>query len=56
MRRAKETDKARLTAEYQRLVRGLVEQGALPQGGEQLLANPALPEDVLQETMPGVGV
>ncbi len=31
---------------------GLVAQGAL-RGGEDWLANPALPEDVVRETVPG---
>ncbi|KXZ50909.1 hypothetical protein GPECTOR_14g156 [Gonium pectorale] len=52
IRRAREADAARLQAEYQRLVQGLVAQGAL-RGGEDWLANPALPEDVVRETVPG---
>ncbi|GLC50205.1 hypothetical protein PLESTB_000354000 [Pleodorina starrii] len=50
IRRAREADAARLQAEYNRLVAGLVAQGAL-RGGEDWLANPALPEDVVQETV-----
>ena len=62
----KETDEARLRDEYQKLVRGLVTQGVLrgggggrgggaggAAGGDEWLANPALPEDILQETVPG---
>jgi len=52
--RAKATDADRLRNEYQRLVSGLVQQGALPQGaGDESLQNPVLPEDVLAETIPG---
>ena len=52
----KRTDEQRLREEYQRLVQGLVTRGALSQerGGEELMANPVLPEDILQETIPGV--
>jgi len=39
-------------------LQGLVNQGTLPDpgrsGGEEWLAHPALPEDVLRETVPGV--
>lgn len=52
IRRSREADAARLQAEYNRLVQGLVAQGAL-RGGEDWLANPALPEDVVRETVPG---
>ncbi|GLI64983.1 hypothetical protein VaNZ11_008408 [Volvox africanus] len=52
IRRAREADAARLQTEYNRLVAGLVAQGAL-RGGEDWLANPALPADVVQETVPG---
>lgn len=38
-------------------MQGLVSQGTLPDpgrvGGEEWLAHPALPEDVLRETVPG---
>lgn len=52
--RAKATDADRLRNEYQRLVSGLVQQGALEQGaGDDVLSNPVLPEDVLRETVPG---
>ncbi|KAG2438141.1 hypothetical protein HXX76_005750 [Chlamydomonas incerta] len=52
IRRAREADAQRLQSEYNRLVQGLVAQGAL-RGGEDWLANPALPEDVVAETVPG---
>lgn len=52
--RAKVTDAERLRTEYQRLVAGLVQQGALPQGpGDDVLQNPVLPQDILAETVPG---
>ncbi|QDZ25410.1 DNA repair helicase Rad3 [Chloropicon primus] len=50
---AKATDAQRLSDEYNRLVRGLAQQGAIPQGGEEWLSNPALPQDILQEAVPG---
>lgn len=57
--RAKSTDAQRLKDEYQRLVRGLQTQGNLPSadprpagaGGEDWLANPALPEDIMREAV-----
>lgn len=57
--RAKSTDAQRLKDEYQRLVRGLRTQGNLPSadprpggsGGEDWLANPALPEDIMREAV-----
>ena len=57
--RVKETDAERLKEEYRRLVTGLANQGALPgvESGEvdasQWLANPALPQDILREAVPG---
>ncbi|KAK9916757.1 hypothetical protein WJX75_006598 [Coccomyxa subellipsoidea] len=56
--KCKATDEQRLKAEYQRLIGGLQERGALPRGrptpgGEDWLANPALPEDILREAVPG---
>jgi len=53
---AKATDADRLRKEYNRLVQGLVDRGALPAartGGEDWLQNPALPTDILQEAVPG---
>jgi len=54
--RVKETDAERLKEEYRRLVSGLSSQAALPTGGAETsdwLANPALPQDILQEAVPG---
>jgi DNA excision repair protein ERCC-2 len=58
--RAKATDEGRLRAEYDRLVQGLQAQGTLggggddgPGGGEDWLANPVIPADVLREAVPG---
>lgn len=63
--RVKETDAQRLREEYRRLVSGLALQGALPTAGEAIasggggpdesmwLANPALPEDIVREAVPG---
>lgn len=56
--RTKETDAARLREEYDRLVAGLRGaagdggDGGLPRG-EEWLANPAVPQDVLAEAVPG---
>lgn len=50
----KSSDQQRLTDEYQRLVRGLANVGQF--GGsdaDNVLANPALPADILQEAVPG---
>lgn len=52
IRRVKETDANRLRVEYEKLVRGLVSGGAL-RGGEDWLANPVLPDDIVRETVPG---
>jgi len=49
---ARQANAGRLQAEYQRLVAGLAAQGAV-RGGEEWLANPALPDDLLAETVPG---
>lgn len=65
--RMKQADKARLDAEYQRLVEGLRSSHSVvapdynnPSTGERidttndtLLANPVLPDDVLEEAIPG---
>ncbi|KAK9823916.1 hypothetical protein WJX72_006337 [[Myrmecia] bisecta] len=58
--KAKATDASRLRAEYDRLVSGLQLQGAIPEGsssalpaGDDWLANPALPQDILREAVPG---
>jgi hypothetical protein len=52
VRRAQAANRARLDAEYRRLVDNLVEAQQL-RGGEEWLANPSLPEDVVRESMPG---
>ncbi|KAK3282581.1 hypothetical protein CYMTET_9690 [Cymbomonas tetramitiformis] len=52
----KESDQQRLNTEYRRLVEGLADQGVLqrPNGhGEDYLANPVVPDDILQEAVPG---
>lgn len=58
--KAKATDAQRLKDEYNRLWSGLAQQGHLPAqnrsplpGGEDTLANPALPQDILQEAVRG---
>ncbi|KAK9840775.1 hypothetical protein WJX81_004020 [Elliptochloris bilobata] len=53
--KCKQTDANRLTTEYNRLVAGLQERGVLNPlpGGEEFVANPALPEDILRESVPG---
>jgi len=48
----KESDSKRLNDEYQRLVSGLANTGALP-ANEELPANPLLPADILQQAVPG---
>ncbi|KAF8006511.1 hypothetical protein BT93_K0720 [Corymbia citriodora subsp. variegata] len=50
--RFKATDESRLRAEYQRLVEGLALRGDL-QVNDTWLANPALPDDILKEAVPG---
>nr|XP_043637071.1 general transcription and DNA repair factor IIH helicase subunit XPD [Erigeron canadensis] len=50
--RFKEKDNGRLRAEYNRLVEGLAQRGNLPIG-DTWLANPALPDDILKEAVPG---
>lgn len=50
--KAQAANRARLDAEYRRLVDNLVEAQQL-RGGEEWLANPTLPEDVVRESMPG---
>ncbi|CAM9626346.1 unnamed protein product, partial [Chrysoparadoxa australica] len=51
----KASDRERLNQEYQRLVRGLAESGPEQSGPatDAVLANPALPADILQEAVPG---
>ncbi|GJM94578.1 hypothetical protein PR202_ga11235 [Eleusine coracana subsp. coracana] len=48
----KATDANRLRAEYNRLVDGLAQRGNLPIS-DAWLANPALPDDILKEAVPG---
>ncbi|XP_071716264.1 general transcription and DNA repair factor IIH helicase subunit XPD isoform X2 [Rutidosis leptorrhynchoides] len=50
--RFKASDAGRLRAEYNRLVEGLAQRGNLPTG-DTWLANPALPDDILKEAVPG---
>jgi len=50
--KAQAANRARLDAEYRRLVDNLVEAQQL-RGGEEWLSNPTLPEDVVRESMPG---
>ncbi|KAK1319632.1 DNA repair helicase UVH6 [Acorus calamus] len=45
-------DAGRLRAEYNRLVEGLAQRGNLPIS-DTWLANPALPDDILKEAVPG---
>lgn len=52
--RAKQTDERRLRQEYERLVNGLAQQGVLARGGgEDILMNPVIPDDILREAVPG---
>ncbi|KAF8401662.1 hypothetical protein HHK36_012608 [Tetracentron sinense] len=50
--RFKATDAGRLRAEYNRLVEGLAQRGNLPIS-DTWLSNPALPDDILKEAVPG---
>ncbi|CAL9782182.1 unnamed protein product [Musa acuminata subsp. burmannicoides] len=50
--RFKATDATRLRTEYNRLVEGLAQRGSLPIT-DAWLANPALPDDILKEAVPG---
>ncbi|KAM4751729.1 LOW QUALITY PROTEIN: general transcription and DNA repair factor IIH helicase subunit XPD, partial [Cyanocitta cristata] len=52
LQRVKESDSRRLADEYQRLVQGLREAGAA-RASDLVLANPVLPDEVLQEAVPG---
>eukprot|EP00639_Heterosigma_akashiwo_P012407 CAMPEP_0206361122 /NCGR_PEP_ID=MMETSP0294-20121207/149_1 /ASSEMBLY_ACC=CAM_ASM_000327 /TAXON_ID=39354 /ORGANISM="Heterosigma akashiwo, Strain CCMP2393" /LENGTH=597 /DNA_ID=CAMNT_0053805897 /DNA_START=1 /DNA_END=1795 /DNA_ORIENTATION=+ len=53
VKEAKQSDAAKLQEEYQSLVRGLAEAAAQQRGPDAALANPALPQDILQEAVPG---
>ncbi|GBG88390.1 hypothetical protein CBR_g47089 [Chara braunii] len=48
----KATDAARLRQEYTRLVEGMAQRGNLPIA-DHWLANPAVPDDILREAVPG---
>lgn len=48
----READEERLKNEYNRLVQGLREAN-IARENEQILANPTLPDDILQEAIPG---
>lgn len=50
--RVKETDSEKLQNEYQKLVEGLMEAEQAREE-ERFMANPVLPEDLLQEAVPG---
>lgn len=50
--RFKATDAGKLRAEYSRLVEGLAQRGNLS-SGDTWLSNPALPDDILKEAVPG---
>jgi hypothetical protein len=52
VKEAQAATRQRLDSEYRRLVEGLVEAGQLA-GGEEWLANPALPDDIVRESVPG---
>jgi len=50
----KASDSERLAREYQALVSGLAEQGVIAgSGADVVLGNPVLPDDILQEAVPG---
>lgn len=49
----KRNDRDRLQSEYTRLVSGMSTSGLLPEGSEELLANPVIPNDILEESVPG---
>ncbi|XP_077029372.1 general transcription and DNA repair factor IIH helicase subunit XPD-like isoform X2 [Agelaius phoeniceus] len=52
VQRIKESDSRRLAEEYRRLVQGLREAGAA-RDSDLFLANPVLPDEILQEAVPG---
>lgn len=52
VKKLKETDESRLKNEYQRLVEGLRE-AQIARETDIALANPILPDDVLEEAVPG---
>jgi DNA excision repair protein ERCC-2 len=52
MQEVKETDANRLRGEYERLLEGLAQTAAMREAGEAL-ANPVLPDHILQQVVPG---
>jgi DNA excision repair protein ERCC-2 len=52
LNRIKESDAGRLQNEYQRLIEGLKEHSE-NRLTDQVMANPVLPDDLLQESVPG---
>lgn len=53
IQRSKQGDADRLQREYQSLVNGLQAAGVLSGWHNDALANPALPQDILNEAVPG---
>jgi len=49
----KAADQERLNAEYQALVEGLTASGTIDAASADILGNPVLPEDILEEAVPG---
>jgi DNA excision repair protein ERCC-2 len=49
----RDNDRDRLQQEYNRLISGMSNQGLLPSGSVDVLANPVIPEDIVAETVPG---
>jgi DNA excision repair protein ERCC-2 len=49
----KASDATRLNSEYQALVSGLQEQGLTTHVPDSIIANPVLPADILEESVPG---
>lgn len=49
----KASDAARLNTEYQALIAGLTDQGLAQNVPDSILANPLLPQDILEEAVPG---
>lgn len=49
------TDRARLQQEYERLLKGMSTRGILPEmsAGDAMLASPNIAEDIIEETVPG---
>lgn len=51
----RESNAHRLRNEYDRLVRGMSTSGVLPDvpSGDMMLSNPSIPQDIIEETVPG---